>query len=39
MTDHAYLSTACLHREHGKCRRVCKYCPSECQCSCHREAG
>lgn len=33
---HAYLSTACHHGEHGKCRVSCKYCPATCWCQCHK---
>lgn len=32
---HFYLSTACLHGEHVHCRLACKFCGSECQCTCH----
>jgi hypothetical protein len=41
MSKHFYLSTACLHDLHDKCRKACKYCGSGCQCSCHGsvEAG
>lgn len=34
-TIHDYTSTACLHGEHDKCRLVCKFCPTKCQCACH----
>lgn len=34
---HAYLSTACFHKKHVECRRVCKYCPQECVCPCHKK--
>lgn len=30
-----YYSSACLHREHGECRRVCRWCGDECACACH----
>lgn len=30
-----YLSTACRHGEHGKCRITCKFCNTECVCACH----
>ena len=44
---HAYLSTSCLHGEHGYCQShtglsgaktpsQCKFCGSRCQCPCHR---
>lgn len=33
---HAYVSTACVHEQHVRCRRVCKFCPAECACECHR---
>lgn len=39
---HSYLSTACYHARNGGdrklhrvCRRVCKFCPELCRCSCH----
>lgn len=32
---HDYVSTACVHEEHGQCRVTCKFCPSECRCACH----
>lgn len=35
---HDYLSTACHHELHEECRRTCKFCPAECQCSCHKKA-
>lgn len=31
--QHSYLSTACLHGEHGRCRRVCKFCGARCNCT------
>lgn len=45
--SHAYLSTGCLHGEHGYCQShtglsgaktpaVCKWCKAPCQCPCHR---
>lgn len=30
---HEYVSTACAHGEHARCRKVCKFCPSACSCS------
>ncbi|WP_280391490.1 hypothetical protein [Nocardia wallacei] len=35
MTAHDYLSTACLHELHDRCRLTCKWCPSTCRCACH----
>lgn len=46
---HYYLSTGCLHGEHGYCRNargqagpkkpgVCKFCEGKCRCYCHRDA-
>lgn len=37
-STHVYLSTACGHRHHGLCRRVCKWCNAGCACTCHEEA-
>lgn len=34
--EHIYLSTACLHDLHDRCRLVCKFCATECLCMCHR---
>ena len=45
---HIYLSTACLHGNHGYCAAMvgqqgekrsaqCKFCPAQCVCSCHKE--
>jgi hypothetical protein len=34
---HEYMSTACFHNKHVECRRVCKYCPQECICPCHKK--
>ncbi|MGW7636144.1 hypothetical protein [Streptomyces decoyicus] len=47
--EHTYLSTGCLHGEHGYCQghtglsgaktpAVCKFCKAPCQCPCHKEA-
>lgn len=44
--EHTYLSTACLHGEHGYCQHhtglsgaktpgVCKFCAAPCVCPCH----
>lgn len=33
---HQYLSTACLHGLHDRCRKQCKFCTAECICACHR---
>jgi hypothetical protein len=33
--EHIYLSTACLHELHGRCRRTCKFCDTPCWCDCH----
>jgi len=32
---HHYVSTACLHDLHDRCRRTCKFCASPCACHCH----
>jgi hypothetical protein len=34
-SDHEYLSTACHHEIHDRCRFNCKYCDHPCQCECH----
>jgi hypothetical protein len=45
---HVYLSTGCLHGQHGYCQAdtgksgaktpsVCKWCPAKCVCPCHHE--
>ena len=50
MTDHDYLSTACLHGEHDYCQAsagrvgrktpgVCKFCSAPCRCPCHGPCG
>ncbi|CAM5428165.1 MULTISPECIES: hypothetical protein [Streptomyces] len=47
---HAYLSTGCLHGEHGYCQGAhglagakvpakCKWCDAKCICPCHQSAG
>lgn len=33
--DHDYLSTACLHELHERCRMNCKFCGVGCKCPCH----
>ncbi|HEY6116644.1 MAG TPA: hypothetical protein VI172_11855 [Candidatus Dormibacteraeota bacterium] len=46
--SHSYLSTSCLHDRHRYCQSNtglagakkparCKWCPSACACSCHKE--
>jgi hypothetical protein len=35
--SHAYLSTACFHKQHEDCRTSCKFCFQGCSCSCHQE--
>ncbi len=32
---HSYISTACHHDSHSKCRLHCKFCRSLCECPCH----
>lgn len=32
---HPYISTACQHQQHDRCREVCKFCPARCLCPCH----
>lgn len=32
--EHDYLSTACLHGLHDRCRLRCKFCYTECECTC-----
>jgi hypothetical protein len=45
---HVYLSTGCLHGDHGYCQNMtglagakrpatCKHCGAKCVCRCHRE--
>lgn len=36
--EHDYVSTACQHRLHERCRQRCKYCDTRCLCVCHRWA-
>lgn len=33
--EHDYLSTACHHGLHDRCRQSCKFCGTKCQCECH----
>ena len=37
MIEHDYLSTACLHELHGRCRLTCKFCQIPCRCPCHTD--
>ncbi len=30
--DHSYVSTACYHGRHERCRLTCKFCPAPCRC-------
>jgi hypothetical protein len=32
---HNYISTACYHDLHAKCRLDCKWCEEKCDCYCH----
>lgn len=32
---HSYLSTACHHGLHARCRVSCKFCSTLCECRCH----
>lgn len=34
-THHHYLSTACTHGLHVRCRMTCKFCEAPCRCQCH----
>lgn len=34
-SPHFYLSTACKHTLHDRCRKTCKYCEAPCDCWCH----
>ena len=47
---HVYLSTGCLHGDHGYCQSMtglngakrpgeCKHCGARCRCRCHREVA
>ena len=33
---HIYMSTACQHGLHDRCRKQCKFCEAKCSCSCHK---
>lgn len=33
--QHDYLSTACHHGQHDRCRKECKFCAVPCKCACH----
>lgn len=37
--EHIYLSTACLHDLHLRCRMACKFCGEACLCLCHYPEG
>jgi hypothetical protein len=37
MIEHAYLSTACHHELHDRCRKLCKFCDNPCVCKCHEK--
>lgn len=32
---HIYVSTACQHDLHDRCRMTCKFCNDVCKCDCH----
>ena len=34
-----YISTACHHEQHEKCRLDCKFCDAPCRCTCHKGEG
>jgi hypothetical protein len=36
---HTYISTACHHELHRRCRDLCKFCEEPCSCSCHGTSG
>jgi hypothetical protein len=36
--SHDYLSTACSHGLHDRCRRTCKFCRAPCRCGCHADS-
>lgn len=31
---HEYLSTACMHEQHSRCIKTCKFCDAPCTCDC-----
>ena len=33
--EHYYVSTACQHEKHSRCRETCKYCSAPCLCPHH----
>lgn len=35
LIDHFYVSTACQHGLHRRCRQTCKFCHTPCICPCH----
>lgn len=35
---HSYVSTACHHGLHERCRTSCKFCGQLCSCPCHHGA-
>lgn len=35
MVRHRYVSTACQHDLHDRCRKTCKFCAEPCLCPCH----
>ena len=37
MSEHKYVSTACQHGIHERCRLVCKFCDQSCRCNCGHE--
>ena len=34
---HTYISTACQHARHKRCKVKCKFCTATCLCKCHAE--
>lgn len=36
---HVYVSTACQHDLHNRCRLICKFCATPCLCKCHGPDG
>lgn len=37
--EHHYISTACRHDLHDRCRKRCKFCGAPCLCKHHREGS
>lgn len=37
VTVHEYISTACHHGIHARCRKMCKFCDQPCGCHCHKD--